>query len=488
MKTLPIQLIQTRGEQDRFLKEGSGNNQLPDWATAETIHAHAASMSATFAAVARTFDEREDADLPVLMVASLDEKATGRKSFRANVRAVFDSRNKRNVIGKESHRGLLVKVDNRADLDRMQASVSSVGEGTASQDKLFGVAVIDDLHPFHPLVEENLEGADLKVKLVDYHDERLNALSDRKMLEYGERHQVEVRRLDYAEGLRLYSVKAATAASVSALATMDAVISVRKMPYIELSVSPEAYNTQIEVQHPVEGDDYPRVGLLDSGVEPIPHLQPWLSGAEQNIANLADEDIRHRHGTSVAGIINYGDALQGEPWTGTIPSLITSCVVNTEEDAVRISEAEMIEHIKTAIAANPEIKIWNLSQGSTIEISDDEFSDFAMTLDSIQKTNQLLICKSAGNIRRDHPDQTRLALGADSVLSVVVGSIAHVQLAPDDVEAGCRSPFSRIGLGPSGITKPDLTHFGGNSVTGIYTFSEVGYQTNIFKGTSHSTP
>ena len=149
---------------------------------------------------------------------------------------------------------------------------------------------------------------------------------------------------------------AATAGAVAALATMDAVISVRKMPYIELSVSPEDYNTQIEVKNPSEGENYPRVGLLDSGVEPIPHLEPWLDGPEQNIADLDAADIRHRHGTSVAGIINYGDELQGQPWTGTVPSRITSCVVNTEEDAAHISEDEMIEHVKTAIAANPEVK------------------------------------------------------------------------------------------------------------------------------------
>ena len=488
MKTLPIQMVQPRGEQDMFFKEGGGSNELPDWATRETIVAHAGRMNATFATVEHTFDERADEELPLLMVAYLDEKATGRKSFRANVRAVFDGRDKRNVLGKESHRGLLVKVENKADLRQMARSVANVSTGQASQDKTFGVAVVDDLQLFRPYVEEGIEGCDLKVKLVDYHDEHLNAIADRRMQQYGEQQHVAVRRLDYTNGLRLYSVKAATAGAVAALATMDAVISVRKMPYIELSVSPEDYNTQIEVKNPSEGENYPRVGLLDSGVEPIPHLEPWLDGPEQNIANLAATDIRHRHGTSVAGIINYGDELQGQPWTGTVPSRITSCVVNTEKDAAHISEDEMVEHVKTAITANPEVKVWNLSQGSTIEIENDEFSDFAVTLDSIQKTSQVLICKSAGNIRRETPDQVRLALGADSVMSLVVGSIAHEQVVPDDVEAGRRSPFSRIGLGPAGITKPDLTHYGGNAVTGIYTFSEIGYQTNAFKGTSHSTP
>lgn len=488
MKTLPIQKIQTRGEQDIFLKEGGGSNELPDWATKEMILEHAGRMNAAFASVELLFDERDNDELPLLMVAYLDENATGRKSFRANVRAVFDNRDKRNVLGKESHRGLLVKVESKEDLRQMAQSVGSVQSGRASKDKTFGVAVVDDLQLFRPYMEEGIEGCDLKVRLVDYHDERLNAIADQMMLHYGEAQHVDVHKLNYADGLRLYSVKGADAGAVVALATMDAVISVRKMPYIELTVSPEEYNTQIEVKNRREGETYPRVGLLDSGVEPIPHLEPWLDGEEQNIANLDAADIRHRHGTSVAGIINYGDELQGQPWTRTVPSLITSCVVNTEEDAMQISEDEMVEHVKTAIAANSEVKVWNLSQGSTIEIEEDEFSDFAVTLDSIQKTSQVLICKSAGNIRREAPDQVRLAQGADSVMSLVVGSIAHEKVDPDDVEYGCRSPFSRIGLGPYGITKPDLTHYGGNTVTGIYTFSEVGYQTNIFKGTSHSTP
>ena len=186
--------------------------------------------------------------------------------------------------------------------------------------------------------------------------------------------------------------------------------------------------------------------------------------------------------------INYGDALQGTEWTGTCPSMITSCIVNTDEHTMHISEEEMIEHIKTAISANPEVKVWNLSQGSTIEVSDDDFSDFAVTLDSIQKEKHILICKSGGNIRNENPERTRITQGADSLMSLVVGSIAHEKINAHDLEEGSRSPFSRIGYAPAGITKPDLVHYGGNAVTGIYTFSETGYQTDIFKGTSHATP
>lgn len=488
MKNLPIQIVSTRGEQDLFWKEGMGDNKLPKWATQATVTAHANVMSGAFSAVDRCFDEREEGALPVLMVASLDENATNRKSFRANVRAVFDRKNTKNVLGKESRRGLLVKVDNRDDLRAIRRRVEDASRGEGSKDRLCGVAVVEDLQLFRPFIEEGLDGGKLKVQLVDYHNERLNAKSDELLREYGAHNNVAIRKLDYARGLRLYAIDNATPDVVTAMSTMDAVISVKRMPYFELTVSPEPYNTNLEVKNPNPEESYPHVGLLDSGVEPIPHLEPWLVGEEQNIANLAEEDISHRHGTSVAGIINYGDELQGEGWIRTIPSLITSCVVNTNKDAAQISEEEMVEHIKTAITQNPEVKVWNLSQGSTIEIKDDEFSDFAVAIDELQKEYHVLICKSAGNVRPERPDSLRIAQGADSVMSLVVGSIAHVKVAPEDADVGKRSPFSRIGHGPSGITKPDLVHYGGNRSTGIYSFSEVGYQTNAFRGTSYSTP
>lgn len=78
MKNLPIQIVETRGVQDLFLKEGMGDNKLPKWATQATVSAHAGIMAGTFSVVERKFEDREEGDLPVLMVASLDEKATVR--------------------------------------------------------------------------------------------------------------------------------------------------------------------------------------------------------------------------------------------------------------------------------------------------------------------------------------------------------------------------------------------------------------------------
>ena len=167
---------------------------------------------------------------------------------------------------------------------------------------------------------------------------------------------------------------------------------------------------------------------------------------------------------------------------------IRSCIVNTDDRVIKVSEEEMVEHIKTAIANNIDVHVWNLSQGSSNEIDNDEFSDFALALDSMQKKHGILICKSAGNIAYAEPCKKRITQGADSVLALTVGSYAHKYLDEGDAPVGARSPFSRIGPGPAGIIKPDVVHAGGNRNIGVNSFSHAGYQCNIYSGTSYSTP
>lgn len=333
-KNLPIQFVETRGERDRFLKEGMGDNSLPVWSTDDSLVAHAGIMENTFSDVGRIFDAREEEGLPILMVAILDKRAVRRKAYRANARSIFDSRNKRNVIGKNSHQGLLVKVDCKNDLQMMRHNIT--GENI-SQDKRCGIAVIENLQLYHPYIEDDLIGRRVKVRLVDYQNQQLNELANHKMGQVFERCNVNAHSLDYCPGLNLYVIEKANQEVIEALATMDSVISVKKMPYFELTVSPEEFNTKIEVSRPVDGESYPRIGLLDSGVETIPHLAPWIE-SEENIAGLEEDDIRRLHGTSVASIINYGDALENKVLTGTAPMYIRSCIVNTDDRVIRISE------------------------------------------------------------------------------------------------------------------------------------------------------
>jgi len=489
-KELPIQLVETRGDQDLFHKEGFGDNELPAWATDESISQNASAIRSSLHDIESIFDNRISENkegLPVLMVATLHERATA-KSYRANARSIFDVSKKRNVIGMDSQNELLVKIDNIRDLAFIANTVEDTSVNAIGKVKRCGLAAVTNLNKYTAHIDSDIEGSALKIKLADFLDSKLNDISDMVFQRQCRENGINIRKVNSISGMRLYCTDPSTSEGASVLATMDSVISVRKMPYFELSISPEPENTHIDVKIPSSEETYPAVGLLDSGIAPIPHLQQWIKGNEQNIADLDDTDINRRHGTAVAGILNYGDELFGKEITGCSPALITSCIVNTDSGRVKISECEMIEHIKTAIENNPDVKVWNLSQGSTIEITDESFSDFAIELDALQKQYGVLICKSAGNVDPRDPDNNRLSQGADSVRSLVIGSIAHNYVGEGDAKEGHRSPFSRIGPGPECLTKPDLVHYGGNIRTGIFSFSETGFQGASWRGTSFSTP
>lgn len=110
----------------------------------------------------------------------------------------------------------------------------------------------------------------------------------------------------------------------------------------------------------------------------MPHGQVFL---------FAYGQVDRGHETAVAGIMLYGDQLQGKDYTGCKPMWLTSCIVNTDPDKVLVEEYKLIEHIREAIKSNPDVKVWNLSQGSKEEVDDSSFSDFAIALDNIQLTN-----------------------------------------------------------------------------------------------------
>ena len=123
----------------------------------------------------------------------------------------------------------------------------------------------------------------------------------------------------------------------------------------------------------------------------------------------------------------------------------------------------MIANIKDAIRLyHDKVKIWNLSISITREVVDTKFSDFAIALDAIQDEYNVLICKSAGNCKNFTVNRPkgRIHEGADSVRSLVVGSIAHEKGRYDYAEVNDPSPFSRVGPGPEYIIKPEISHYG----------------------------
>ena len=482
-RTLPIQNVSFRGEIDSFLTEGGGSNKLPKWVTYDEVKQNSIRVRAQLSTLSEVFSNSRA--LPLLTEVSLNENAPA-KSYRPAVRKMLDVGNKRNVLGVSSVGKLIVKIDSRDDLDKITSNFN-YKDGQISQNVHLGLAAIENIAKYFSAVEDDIAENDcVKVQLVDYQSNDFNYRSRLLLEDFCRRAELVLEELHYASDIRLFSIKNITTDALSQIATMDSVLSVRKMPTIEFEVSSDPENTTIEVMRPRDGVVYPTVGLLDSGVAAIEHLQPWLVSDEDNVADLSDNDIVRRHGTAVASVINYGDFLENINMTGCGPCKIQSCIVNTETCKATIMENELVMYIQQAINAHPEIKIWNLSQGTTIPIKDNRYSDFGIALDSLQKNNNVLICKSAGNDISCTP--LRITEGADSVLSLVVGSIAHKKTTEKDADENDRSPFSRIGPGVENVVKPDLVHYGGNIDSHLSLLSEWGRQYNCYSGTSFSTP
>ena len=469
-KTFPIQIVKTRGKQDIFKKEAGGSNELPDWVNDDAIRRNSDIIIHQLDLLEEELERRietEDNPVPFLMTATLHENATA-KSYRSSSRAIFDAENKRNIIGMDSVRNLIVKIANHTDIQAIKNNVQGVPGHTISKDKKCGVASVVEFKRYVPAYDADaLVGNVAKVKLADFLDLDVNRNAEEHFIENCHKSGIDATIYNYSEETKIFRVIINSTDTVERLATMDGVISIKPMPYFEISASPEPYNTQLPVLNPKEDEEYAEVGLLDSGVECIPHLSPWMRGDDQDIAGLAKQDIDTRHGTAVAGIILYGDELQGEHYTGCKPMWLTSCIVNTDPSKVEIEETEMVEYIRTAVVNNPNVKVWNLSQGTKTEVTDDSFSDFAIFLDSLQKEYGVLICKSAGNQKHPETGSLRITQGADSVRSLVVGSISHDKQDPSEGEINERSPFSRIGFGPEFLVKPDVVHYGGNIVFGL---------------------
>ena len=485
-KTLPIQLVKIRGDRDIFLKEAGGSDELPSWTSVQEIRTNAVSLANDLNTISDNFNNRTaiNSQLPLLIKARLNEHATA-KSYRPNIRAILNQNHKHNVIGIAGFRDLLVKIESLGDIEAISNAIASVVDNTSSKDKPIGVAAIENLSVFScEINEETLSDKIVKVQLVDYRDADLNSRSEQLFSDLVRELGYEVEKIKYADDLFIFKINSPSINAIRQIATMDSVISIKEMPYFELVAAPCPYQAEVDLAKPVEGEDYPIIGILDSGVESSEYLSSWRLGSEDNIAGLENIDISRTHGTMVASVAVYGDILEGKDYTGCGPLKYVSCIVNSDTNGVSIAEDELVMYIQDAIQRHPDVRIWNVSQGSTNEVLDFDFSDFAKALDSIQKNCNVLICKSAGNCSSENG---RITYGAESLLALTVGSICNEGTHADDLQEGTHSLFSRIGYGPEGLIKPEIVHYGGNKRTGIKVLTGADIQHTAF-GTSFATP
>lgn len=494
---LPIKFFAKR-EVDNQRTEAGGSENLPKWILdEEKLAIRSQGFVSTLEGFRREVLKREQSKslIPLVVKARIIDDATA-KTHRREVRNLFRTGASNNVLGLAESDEIIVKIENSRETDTIIERLKN------TEKFMYAISCIDSIEGFNPVVVQSDEGTvDYKVKLIDYQNYEQNN-SIRKYFENSiTKMGLQVKKTNYTADYIVYNVKSVNADTLNSIKKDDAfnaVFSIEPMPMYSVSLDFVSDDTGVRVMVPEEGKRYVTVGILDSGVADIPHLKPWLRDDVRWTA-YPEEYIDRSHGSFVTGVVLYGDQLEDHEWIGVKGvRILDACVFpNTKKE--EISEDELIRNIQEAVKRHySDVKIWNLSISINRPVDEFSFSDFAIALDSLQDEYNVLICKSAGNCKNfltGHP-KGKIHEGADSVRSIVVGSIAHKQSSFDLAEIDNPSPFTRIGRGPSFVIKPEVVHYGGNAglnkkgelvTTGVKSFGTDGSMCKAV-GTSFSTP
>jgi len=251
----------------------------------------------------------------------------------------------------------------------------------------------------------------------------------------------------------------------------SAIYRIEETDFFSVDAHQESASNQrhLTLSNDVNLSNLPIVAVLDSGVAFPPALDPlvlnhWVAPG----SNGGDCD----HGTKVAGRVAFGYVgWQLHSDVLTPRARIIDC--NILDGRVPIDV--FIQRIQTAVGEFADIvKVYNLSANANIPIEGDEMSIVGYELDALQLRRGVQFFVSSGNhelwktassledILDD--DDSRIAPPADSMHSVVVGAVVGADHEKSLSKRNHIAPYSRLGPGFKGFSKPDLTAFSGTLV------------------------
>lgn len=232
----------------------------------------------------------------------------------------------------------------------------------------------------------------------------------------------------------------------------------------------ERYDNQIEIQKPV---NEPIVGVIDTQFDKRVYFGEWVE-----YIRCVSEDITLRnedffHGTAVSSIIVDGPRFNPKLEDDCGKFRVRHFGVAT---AGRFSSFAILKQIRQIVAQNRDIKVWNLSLGSAMEIDSNFISPEAAELDKIQYEYDVIFVV-AGTNKKKNTDINKIGAPADSLNSLVVNAV--------DFE-GNPASYTRRGPVLSFFYKPDVCYYGGDGPNKIVVCEPLGKAT--VSGTSFAAP
>ncbi len=229
---------------------------------------------------------------------------------------------------------------------------------------------------------------------------------------------------------------------------------------------------EIKNSIPSPGNE-PTIGVIDTMFDENVYFSEWVE-----FKNMLNEEIKltdddYRHGTMVTSIIVDGANINPNLDDGCGRFKVRHFGVATSG---RFSSFAVLKAIKEIVITNRDIKVWNLSLGSSMEINPNFISPEAAILDKIQYENNVVFVIAGTNKPQDSSIM-KIGAPADSINSLVVNSVDFNNKPTN---------YTREGLVLSFFNKPDVSYYGGDEKKKIRTCTSFGEA--FVSGTSFAAP
>lgn len=227
--------------------------------------------------------------------------------------------------------------------------------------------------------------------------------------------------------------------------------------------------SSISIPHP--GNE-PTIGVIDTMFDETVYFSEWVefkNMVDGNVLEKSDYD----HGTMVSSIIVDGPNINKELDDGCGRFKVRHFGVAKSGS---FSSFAVMRAIKEIVESNRDIKVWNLSLGSALEINSNFISPEAAILDKIQYENDVIFVV-AGTNKASRFNAKKIGAPADSINSLVVNSVDF---------NGKPADYTREGLVLSFFNKPDVSYYGGTDDKRLKAYAPSGEK--FVRGTSFAAP
>lgn len=216
----------------------------------------------------------------------------------------------------------------------------------------------------------------------------------------------------------------------------------------------------------------PTIGVIDTLFDTRCYFSNWVEYHKMITDDIETSSQDMDHGTAVSSIIVDGPNINPELDDGCGRFKVRHFGVALSK---QMSSFAILRHIKEIVKTNKDIRVWNLSLGSALEINPNFISPEAAILDKIQYENNVIFVIAGTNKQKESVEM--IGAPADSINALVVNSVDS---------KGKSASYSRKGLVLSFFNKPDICYYGGDKNDYIKACNSCGEC--LLAGTSFAAP